>query len=133
MYRLVIAVALAGSLSITSSSDALARGGRGGGGGGGGGHVGHGVGPGFHFGGNFAGRHQGVGNRAASLGGIRGGPGSGFRPFPNSLHGAHFLNKHFNHQRRFQDKIIIYGGYGSNCYPVYNGNAWVSSCGLDNY
>jgi hypothetical protein len=125
MYRLVIAAALASSLSIMSSSDALARGGRGGGGGGGG-HVGHA----FHFGGNFAGKFQGGGNRAASLGGIRGGPASGFRPLPNSLHGAHFLNRHFDHQRNFQNKIIIYGGYGTSCYPVWNGYAWVSSCGL---
>jgi hypothetical protein len=122
MYRLVIAVALAGSLSIISSSDALARGG----GHWGGGHVGHG----FHFGGNSAGRPQGVGNHAASLGGIRGGSASGFRSLPQSLHGAHFLNKHFDHQRRFRDKIIIFGGYGANCYPVWNGYAWVSSCGL---
>jgi len=128
MYRLVIAVAFAGSLSITSASDALARGGGHGGGGGGGGRAG--VGHGFHFGGNFGGKSQGGGNRAASLGGIRGGAASGFRPLPNSLHGAHFLNRHFNHQRNFQNKIIIYGGYGSNCYPVWNGYAWVSSCGL---
>jgi hypothetical protein len=125
MYRLVIAVALAGSLSIISSSDAFARGGRGGGGGGGG-HIGHG----FHFGGNFAGRLQGGANRAVSLGGNRGGPASGFRPLPRSLAGAHVLNRHINHHRRFQDKIIIFGGYGTSCYPVWNGYAWVSSCGL---
>src|SRR5262245_51300534 len=107
MYRLVIAVALASSLSIISSSDAFAKGGGRGGGGGGGGHVGHA----FHFGGNFVGRNQGVGNRAASLSGIRGGPGSGFRPLPHSLAGARFLNKHIDHQRRFQNKIIILGGY----------------------
>jgi len=125
MYRLVIAVALASSLSIVSSSDALARGGRGGGVGGGA-HVGHG----FHFSGNFAGKFQGGGNRAASLGGIRGGSATGFRPFPNSLARAHILNRHLAHHRRFQEKIIIFGGYGANCYPVWNGYAWISSCGL---
>ena len=128
MYRLVIAVAFASSLSITSTSDALAKGGGHGGGGGGGGRVG--VGHGFHFGGNFGGKFQGGGNRAASLGGIRGGSATGFRPFPNSLARAHILNRHLAHHRRFQEKIIIFGGYGANCYPVWNGYAWISSCGL---
>src|SRR5262245_10256213 len=114
MYRLVIAVALGSSLSIISSREVLARGGRGGGGGVVG-HVGRGVGPGFQFGGNFAGKFQGGGQHAASLGAIRGGPASGFRPVPHSLHGARFLNRHIDHHRRFQEKIIIFGGYGTSC------------------
>jgi hypothetical protein len=63
---------------------------------------------------------------------MRAGPGSGFRAFPHSLHGARALNRHLDHQRRFQNKIFLFGGngYDNNCYPVWNGAAYVSSCGL---
>jgi len=135
MYRRVIAVAFASTLSIIAASYALAfgrGGGHGGGGRGVGGHVvgGSHVGRGSHFAGHSAGRLHGGGARGGSLGGVRGGLASGFRPLPHSLQGARFLNKHLDHQRNFQNKILIYGGYDNNCYPEWNGYAWESSCGF---
>jgi hypothetical protein len=61
---------------------------------------------------------------------MRAGSASGFRAFPNSLQGGRLLNKHIDHQRHFQNKIFLFGGYDNNCYPVWNGTAYVSSCGL---
>jgi hypothetical protein len=127
MYRLVVAVAFAGALSITASGDGVAAGGHGGHGGG---HMGGG-----HFGGSFGGRFHGGGPRAGSFGGMHGGRASGFRQFSHSLDGAHNLNRHIDHFRRFNNKILIFEGNGydnnyNNCYPVWNGAAYVSSCGM---
>jgi hypothetical protein len=133
MHRLVT-VAFASALLIIASSDAFARGGHGGGF----------AARGSHFGGNFSGRfhnfsgrfHGGNsrfhgGNiRAGSFGGVRTGHASDFRSH-HSLQGARVLNRHLDHHNRFNNQLLIYGGYSSYCHPVWNGYAWASNCNLD--
>jgi hypothetical protein len=62
----------------------------------------------------------------------------GFRAMPGSRHGAglnrHVVNKHVGAHRFHRRKVFFIGGDGGyyyGCYPIWNGYAWVNSCGYD--